>query len=998
MKDSTVNKVIIFVFFLSGFSGLIYESIWSHYFKLFLGHAAYAQTLVLAIFMGGMAIGSWIVSKKTDLMSQPIRVYAVTELLIGIFAIVFHAVFIATTDFSYDVILPMVEDPLWVNLYKWAIASTLILPQSVLLGATFPLLASGLVRRASQEKGKTIAMLYFSNSLGAVLGVLTSGFLWIDTFGLPGTVINAGYINIWLAIFVFMVDYKWPSYAITERKRSGREYSQGAGIAASRKYIRIFLACSAFTGMASFFYELGWIRMLSMVLGSSSHAFELMLSGFILGIAIGGFWIRKKLDRSINEIAWLAWIQLIMGLTAVASLVLYNYTFELMAFLMSGLSKNDAGYLMYNLSSHLIVLLIMLPTTICAGMTLPLITHSMIKKGGGEKSIGAVYSANTLGAIVSIFVVMHLVMPLLGLKSVIIGGAVIDILVSVYLFHIMRGERPSISRSLPYATAASAIIFAVFFLELDPNKMVSSVFRIGRVPDQFVSVQHFDGKTSSIDVYRVDSWRVISTNGKPDASISEDASDEPSPDEITMKLAAAIPLAMHQQPSKVANIGIGSGLTSHTLLCDERIERLDNIEIEQKMVEGAKLFGKYVERTFKDKRSNIIIEDAKTHFISHKEKYDLIISEPSNIWVSGISTLFSKEFYHRLPDHLKEDGLFVQWLHLYETEMPLVATVLKALGETFNHYSVFFTNSTDIMVVASVDQPLPPLNGAIFENTAMKQELSRVGINSISDILFRKISTKSVLAPFFEQFDIVSNSDYYPVLENNAVKARYLQTDASELIGIIDSIFPLGESLGGEGSQSVPREITVDTHFFSTKRAKLAREIVDYKDKKIKKIRSTEFPDEIRSAYLLMPNAVCNKDLDASIVLSSIDRVMISTFPYLEKEAMEKILDRIAEQPCVINNEDARSLVTLYRSVARDNFEVVDKISGRMLEKITISDQLTEQAMFFISANMLSKYMLGNISEARETWEKYSKYDLSADARRMAITPLLIFAHANMEI
>src|SRR4249920_2878035 len=135
------------LFTVSGFAGLIYESIWSHYLKLFLGHAAYAQTLVLAIFMGGMALGSWIMSRKSGRMLNLLLGYAIVEGAIGLFGLLFHKASIATTSWAFDVLLPNIGSPAIAQLAKWTLGALLILPQSILLGMTFPLMSGAIVRR-----------------------------------------------------------------------------------------------------------------------------------------------------------------------------------------------------------------------------------------------------------------------------------------------------------------------------------------------------------------------------------------------------------------------------------------------------------------------------------------------------------------------------------------------------------------------------------------------------------------------------------------------------------------------------------------------------------------------------------------------------------------------------------------------------------------------------------------------------------------------------------
>ena len=156
-SESSLRRAYLVLFILSGFSGLIYQSIWTHYLKLFLGHAAYAQILVLSIFMGGMAIGAWWASRLSVRWVRPLLAYAAIEAIVGLLALVFHSVFVSLTSWSYDSIIPGLSSPVLVDLWKWGLAGLLILPQSILLGATFPFMSSGLLRRVPENPGRMIA-------------------------------------------------------------------------------------------------------------------------------------------------------------------------------------------------------------------------------------------------------------------------------------------------------------------------------------------------------------------------------------------------------------------------------------------------------------------------------------------------------------------------------------------------------------------------------------------------------------------------------------------------------------------------------------------------------------------------------------------------------------------------------------------------------------------------------------------------------------------------
>ena len=245
---------------------------------------------------------------------------------------------------------------------------------------------------------------------------------------------------------------------------------------------------------------------------------------------------------------------------------------------------------------------------------------------------------------------------------------------------------------------------------LDQRQMASGVYRVGvaALGDDIETLYYRDGKTASVSLHRAPNGMVgISTNGKTDASIQMVSGEAFSNDEVTMVLAAALPLAYHADPRQVANIGFGSGMTTHSLLADRRPATVDTVEIERSIIEAARLFGPFVERAYTDERSKIHIEDAKTFFSHTNNLYDVIIAEPSNPWVSGVASLFSAEFYKTIKNYVAEDGLFVQWLQLYEFNDKLMLSVLKALDASFSDYAVYFTDDENVLIVSSPHRPLP---------------------------------------------------------------------------------------------------------------------------------------------------------------------------------------------------------------------------------------------------------------------------------------------------
>jgi predicted membrane-bound spermidine synthase len=795
---SRLQLVLFALFAVSGFCGLIYESIWAYYLKLFVGHAAYAQTVVLVVFIGGMAIGAWLAGRFAERTRNPLLSYAIVECIVGMFAIAFQWIFTTTTDWAYASLLPRWCSADGICAPQWILAGLLILPQSILLGTTFPLMSAGIIRAFPEAPGRTLAMLYFTNSIGAVFGVLASTFVLIPAFGLPGTTTLAGSMNIALSAAVAFVAarVRMDRYGPLTGARPAR-ISSATGAPASAA-IGMLLLVAALTGLSSFIYEIVWIRMLGLVLGSSTHAFELMLSSFILGLALGGYWVKSKIDHVRDTMRFLATVQIIMGGLAFATLPVYNEMFDLMAWFLKAMARTADGYVLFNLASKLIAILVMFPATFMAGMTLPLITYQLLRSPVGERSIGYVYASNTAGAIVGVILTVHLLLPNLGLKGALVTGALIDVALGWLLFVRYRDGRDDLGYRWGWSIAGGAAALAIgTFAHLDPMKLASGVYRLGesRIEDGNEVIFHRDGKTATIDVIRSlkPTHLFIRTNGKSDAAVEMDRNDPPSVDEVTMTMTATLPLAVRPDAKTAAIIGFGSGLSTHYLLASPAIERVDTIEIEAAMVEGARLFRPRNELAYTDPRSHILIDDAKAFFARSSAKYDIIVSEPSNPWVSGVASLFSDEFYERIRHYLTDDGVLVQWIQIYEIEPDLVAAIIRALGKHFPNYEVYGADVGNLLLVSSKSGKPIALSPRVFDFPLLKADLRRLGIGHLGDLFPRRIGGSAIFKPWLT--DGVLNSDYYPYVDLNAARSRFMRSDAIGLVAPRGDNIPVMELL-----------------------------------------------------------------------------------------------------------------------------------------------------------------------------------------------------------
>ncbi|MEI6704187.1 MAG: MFS transporter, partial [Deltaproteobacteria bacterium] len=864
-----------------------------------------------------------------------------------------------------------------VNIYKWTISTLSLLPQSILLGMTFPLMSGAFLRFWPHSSGRSLAILYFANSIGAVFGVLASGFLFIGMAGFPGTISIAGIINIILALVVWSLSRNIDDPVSPDSVPD--QISPLSDVSSLSLYRRLLLI-SLVTGTSSFIYEIGWIRMLALVLGSSTHAFELMLAAFLLGLATGGFWIKQRIDTLKNPILFLAIIQIAMGIAALATLPLYNSTFPIMQWLMNTLPKTDNGYLLFNLSSYGIAATIMLPATFCAGMTLPLITNILFREGNGEKSIGAVYAANTVGAIIGIFSAVHLMMPSIGLKGLLVTGAALDMTLAVIL--VATATDAATRTFLPRfaGICIASVTFVLLTVQFDQYNMASGIYRTGvkllKQKDEKI-IYYQDGKTATISVTQeTNGFTSIRTNGKSDSAISLNMNEPATLDEPTTILSGVLPLFYKPDARSIAVIGLGTGLTTQTVLTSPKVRSVDTIEIEKGVVEGAQQFRSRTDLIYSDQRSKILIDDAKSVFSSHGNKYDVIISEPSNPWVSGISGLFSDEFYRHIQRYLEDDGLFVQWLQLYDMDMPLVVSVFKALMKNFSDYTVYLTaGNVDLMIVAKKNGLLGALRPDVFQIPAFRSALERIRVKGLQDIRIREVGSKNFLEPLFLSYQVPGNSDYYPFLDQNAAKARFMGAGAYEILRLANGPIPYMHLIS-QHAESVPSLSTVSVNEGSimTLLARRGASVQQY-------LLTGMFPKDAESDDRIVSPIVRTTVVnlrrmfqECSSFPEAVRKELLSTaavtmLPYLTEKELEPVWNELEKPSCRASMSDIeKQYLALFKAIGAKDFKRVSVLARDLLAHDAGLPQNTR--MYLVGIGMLAFIADGNRADSLRLYQK----------------------------
>lgn len=474
-----------------------------------------------------------------------------------------------------------------------------------------------------------------------------------------------------------------------------------------------------------------------------------------------------------------------------------------------------------------------------------------------------------------------------------------------------------------------------------------------------------DGKTATVAVYEVPNRdgspgqvRSIATNGKVDAGMSAAFAQAPTSDESTMVLLAALPMAMKKNYDRVGVIGFGSGLTTHTLMGSPRIGRVDTVEIEPAMVEGARAFGDRVQRAYQDPRSHIVIDDAKSYFSSSPAHYDLIISEPSNPWMGGTASLFSKEFYAFVPRQLNDDGLFVQWLQLYEIDPELVSSVLTGMLANFNDVHAYLANESDLVLVASPKGTVPRLDGRVFTDPLLKADLKRVGVHGLRDMQDSFVMDKRALIAYATQYPSRANSDYFPILQLKAPESRFRNANVAEFGAFATAPWPVARHIGGvparesaaqEKGSSLPLDVVGKWGAAQELRAVLMGQAAEGE-------ASASAAERLNAEVLRSRAQACLLDADPESSASLIVSLAMETVPYLDAATQKELWSQPAWLKCEPSDPLVKDVLALVAAASQDRHEQVIEAGTRVLEG--------PSAKFVFANPMVSYYVVGAMQYA----------------------------------
>jgi spermidine synthase len=794
-------------FVLSGATGLIYEVLWARMLGLVFGATTLAVSTVLAAFMGGLALGSALAGRMAARLRRPLRSYALIEISIAVYALLVPLLF-RLTDSGYALIWQQLHPGFYAfSLWRFVLSCATLLVPTTLMGATLPVLSAALLR-APTFKSTSITRLYTCNLAGAIFGTVAAGFFLLPALGLRKTIYIAAAINIVIGVFAIIIDCLAPAQvdqlgSVKEQAggdvRTQRLEPTANGVVQisnpESEGTKFWLCCAFVSGFVTISTQVAWTRVLTMIIGSSTYAFSVVVALFLVGLSAGAYTIGRK-ERWDGLRPAVFRIELFTAFSLWLSIPILN---KMPGLLVSAGLKLNVGTWggLLSLQIFSAALLILLPAFLM-GMVMPLVLVWAVKARSdfSVRLVGRSYAVNTIGAIAGAFCAGFILVPKAGTRITVLFAAALCLIVAGLAFPALTMIKDrDLGRAFGAGGTVALVIILFLFapaLNLDDLSIgaYDSLVRVlararGDIEEKETAkngdqthqlLLYKEGPTSTVSVRK--DWGVISLaiNGRTNASDSE--GDMP-----TQVMLAQLPVLLAPRLNNGLIVGFATGVSAGAIL-QSPIESVTGVELEPTTIDASRLFEHVNGHPLNDPRFHLVIDDARTHLRVNPARYDIIMSEPSHPWVPGVANLFTEEFFTLGRERLNDDGVFVQWLQVYQLSTESLRSVLGTFQKVFPHVMIFRVGGTTKgkdLILAGSRTPLT-LNHLAerLRDVRISAELSRVGLKSEADVRAWYVCDETRLGPAVA--GAVINTDDNMHVETTAPREAFLplmQTNAA---------------------------------------------------------------------------------------------------------------------------------------------------------------------------------------------------------------------------
>jgi len=796
------NYLILSIFFITGLTGLAYELVWIRLLILSFGSTQFAITTVLSTFMAGLALGSIIFGRVVDNYRFPLRVYAAIEIVLGVYCLLSPWIFSIARDI-YLSLAPVTGDATyqaWFEPVQFMMAFIVLIVPTTLMGGTLPALVKHLAS-LSGRIGYHTAIPYAVNTLGAVTGCLATGLFALYYIGINTTVYIAGIIDILAGSLLLSLYWKERSAGTVG---ATEEYSAGISEGRTSRKKLTFIIISAFTlsGFCSLAYEVLWTRVLSLVLGSSVYAFTIMLAAFLVGLGLGSIAFAPFVDRFKKPILWFAALEAIIGIFALASVFIYRE----LPFIFFNLKDAFAErFWLFLIIEFLIAAAVMIVPTLSMGAIFPLVNR-IYAQGSSQsigKKVGDIYFFNTTGAIAGSAAGGFLLIPFIGVQNRVVLTAGLNILISIVLLY--HSGVTMVRKIL--GSAAFLAVFVLMAAALPPWEKMAMTMGL------YVNQYDMDTKNPSFKdwsfnerllYYKEGLNAIITVRGSgPNLEVisyqangKQEARSEYGRPSWSWSILGHIPMMLHNgEPKDTLLIGLGSGITLGAMEYYP-LNNIDVVELEPGVVDAARFFYKSNNNALDDPRVRLHLTDGRSFLSTASIKYDVIVSGVSDPWISGVSNLFTYDYFVELKSRLNDDGIVAVWFSNYKSTPDDFKIGLNSFASVFPNVSAWFhyRAALDLVIIGS-EKPhsfdMQRLR-SIFADPKISAGLARIDINNPYDIFSLFLAGNRDLRKYIGDARI--NTDERPILEFSLPKNLYKEVSGAdrvrEIIAITEDIAP----------------------------------------------------------------------------------------------------------------------------------------------------------------------------------------------------------------
>jgi len=726
---SAGDRIVLACFFLSGTASLTLEVVWTRLLRLAFGSTTLAVSTVLVAYMLGLGVGGLVGGRLAASLRRGRRAYAWMEVAIGLYAVLVPSLLGLMPTLNRAVLSGMT---VWsATLGRFAAALIVLIIPTLLMGATLPVLVTAVGRGRAALAGR-VGLLYGVNTLGAVSGVFVSSFVLFPLSGVARTNLIAAGLDVAIGLLVLLTG---------GRRASGEPLATPVVPPTRSRAGRWNPAVLSYgvVGFTALTYEVCWTRALSMILGSSIYAFATMLAAFLIGIAAGSLLVRRWADQVRRPLTTYAGGIAAVGLLGLGTQALLGVLPDLFVHVVVTLGVSRGAVLATNSA---LSTLAMLGPTLALGTLFPLLTRaSALPSRPAAATVGDLYFVNTLGSAAGAFCAGFVLIPTYGLAATLAGATAANLLTACGLLLWQRewtdGGRVGVALG-GIAVAALVLLFPPTWNQTGLTRGVyrnpegAAGFGLELLP--LIGLPHNDilyyrdGINSTVSIHRLENDTVLRVNGKADASAVGDLA--------TQVLLGQIPQLFGPAAERVLVIGLGSGVTVGSAAL-RATSRIDVVELEPNVVEASHFFDEVNNRPLDRPNVRVITDDARSYLGYTGERYDVIISEPSNPWMTGAASLFTREFFLAARQALKPGGRFCQWLQLYEIDPPSLRAILAAFHSVFPYLYGFshVKGDTDLLLLGS-DHPLGAEELPAWErlDEPIRNDLRRINNFSTADL------------------------------------------------------------------------------------------------------------------------------------------------------------------------------------------------------------------------------------------------------------------------